>query len=179
MSHIAQMKFVLETAGKFSDSFLETRVLEVGSLNINGSVRGFFFNPIEYIGCDVGAGPGVDIVCPGEDLKYPDNYFDTSITTECFEHNPNWVSTFDNMHRMTKPGGLIIMTCASTGRPEHGTTRSDIGSSPLTVANGNEYYKNLTQDDFMFQCDLDSMFSEYQFLYEAEACDLYFWGIVR
>src|SRR5688500_7243202 len=139
MSHSAQMKFVMQTMGTFPSSFMENKVLEVGSLNINGSVRGFFFNPRKYIGCDVGPGPGVDVVCPGEDLTYEDNYFDTSITTECFEHNPNWISTFDNMHRMTRNGGLIVMTCASEGRPEHGTSRSDIGSSPLTVSNGQEY----------------------------------------
>lgn len=179
MSHQAQMRFVMQTMGKYPDAFMENKVLEVGSLNINGSVRGFFFNPHEYIGCDVGPGPGVDIVCPGQDLTYEDNYFDVSITTECFEHNPAWVETFKNMHRMTRPGGLIVMTCASTGRPEHGTTRSDIGSSPLTVANGQEYYRNLTQEDFKTEFKLSKMFSKTYFEYEPHACDLYFWGIVK
>lgn len=179
MSHQAQMRFVMQTMGRFPDAFIENHVLEVGSLNINGSVRGFFFNPQSYIGCDVGHGPGVDVVCPGEDLTYPDNKFDTSITTECFEHNPNWVDTFRNMHRMTRPGGLIVMTCASEGRPEHGTTRSDRGSSPLTVANGQEYYKNLTEKDFTENFDLLTMFSDYSFEYEPYAFDLYFWGVVK
>lgn len=179
MSHMAQMRFVMQTMGQFPDAFMENKVLEVGSLNINGSVRGFFFNAHEYIGCDVGAGPGVDLVCPGEDLTFPDSHFDTSITTECFEHNPNWVDTFKNMHRMTRDGGLIVMTCASEGRPEHGTTRSDVGSSPLTVGNGQEYYRNLTEQDFENEFILHDMFKDYDFEYEPYAFDLYFWGVVN
>jgi SAM-dependent methyltransferase len=173
------MRFVMQTMGQYPDAFMENKVLEVGSLNINGSVRGFFFNAHEYIGCDVGPGPGVDIVCPGEELTYPDNYFDTSITTECFEHNPNWVETFENMWRMTRPGGLIVMTCAAEGRPEHGTSRSDIGSSPLTVENGQEYYKNLMEPDFRREFDLDNMFKTVYFEYEPYAYDLYFRGVVH
>lgn len=173
------MRFVMQTMGKYPDSFMENKVLEVGSLNINGSVRGFFFNPIEYIGCDVGSGPGVDLVCPGEELEFNDNYFDTSITTECFEHNPNWVDTFKNMHRMTRDGGLIVMTCASEGRPEHGTTRSDVGSSPLTVANSQEYYRNLNEVDFRNEFHLDTMFKSFSFEYEPYAFDLYFKGVVN
>jgi SAM-dependent methyltransferase len=173
------MRFVMQTMGQYPDAFMENKVLEVGSLNINGSVRGFFFNAHEYIGCDVGPGPGVDLVCPGEELTYPDNYFDTSITTECFEHNPNWVETFENMWRMTRPGGLIVMTCAAEGRPEHGTSRSDIGSSPLTVENGQEYYKNLMEPDFRREFDLDNMFKTVYFEYEPYAYDLYFRGVVH
>ncbi len=179
MSHMAQMRFVMQTMGQYPDAFMENKILEVGSLNINGSVRGFFFNAHEYIGCDVGPGPGVDVVCPGEQLTYPDNYFDTSITTECFEHNPNWIQTFENMWRMTRPGGLIVMTCASEGRPEHGTSRSDVGSSPLTVENGQEYYRNLMEEDFHENFDMDARFDNPYFEYEPYAFDLYFRGVVK
>jgi hypothetical protein len=68
----------------------------------------------------------------------------------------------------------VMMTCASEGRAEHGTTRSDPGSSPLTL--GWDYYRNLTEQDFRAEFNLDEMFDSYYFDYNAESCDLYFYG---
>lgn len=147
MAHEAQRIFIEEVKKVKPDSFVWKNVLEVGSLNINGTVRDFF-QYCNYVGVDVGFGPGVDFAVPGEEVGYPDNSFDVTVTTECFEHASTWREIWQNMVRMTKPGGLIIMSCAGTDRPEHGTTRSDVGSSPLTVGLGMEYYKNLTPEDF-------------------------------
>lgn len=147
MAHGAQRVFVEMVKDVKPDHFAWKNVLEVGSLDINGTVR-TFFEYCNYVGVDVGHGPGVDFAVQGQDLQYPDESFDVTISAECFEHNPFWRETWLNMVRMTKTGGLIIMTCAGTGRPEHGTTRSDAGSSPLTVALGQDYYRNLTPEDF-------------------------------
>ena len=87
MSHQQQLSFVASVKDQFPEYFSQTKVLEVGSLNINGSVRQFFQNPDEYIGCDLGEGPGVDIVCRGHELPYPDGAFDVVISCECFEHD--------------------------------------------------------------------------------------------
>jgi SAM-dependent methyltransferase len=150
----------------------------VGSLNINGSVRGFFTFS-DYLGIDVGPGPGVDLVCEGQNLDHPNDTYDTSISCECFEHNPYWVETFANMHRMTKPNGLVVMSCATTGRPEHGTTRTSPADSPLTIGKGWDYYKNLTEQDFRDNFNLDDMFSSYQFYVGTTHPDLYFYGIKK
>ena len=81
---------------------------------------------------------------------------------------------------MTKSNGLVFFTCATTGREEHGTTRTGTAwASPLTVKLGWEYYKNLTDVDIKEEIDIDSYFSEYEFDYDLKACDLYFWGIRR
>ncbi len=50
-------------------------------------------------------GPGVDVVSSGHALDFPDETFDVTLSCECFEHNPYWLETFRNMHRMTKAGG--------------------------------------------------------------------------
>lgn len=197
MAHSIQKEFFLHVKNKFSNYFSNSKVLEVGSLNINGTIRDLF-SECDYLGIDVGEGPCVDIVCPGQDYNAPDNTFDVVCSAECFEHNPYWEETFANMVRMCKPGGLIILTCATTGRPEHGTTRSDVGSSPLTVSIGWEYYKNLDENDFRnaYEESFDEIFSEYEFhstvdsnrtdfiKYIYKICndpcaDLYFWGIVK
>jgi len=181
MCHIEQLVFFQRVKNKFPDYFKDTKVLEVGSLDLNGSIRQFF-NAKEYIGIDVGAGPGVDIVCEGQEFNYPDEYFDITVSSECFEHNPFWLETFLNMIRMTKKDGLVIFSCASEGRPEHGTFRSEPESSPLTVSKGGEYwnyYRNLNEKDFTGSVDLDTIFKEYKFKYNEKAFDLYFYGIKK
>jgi hypothetical protein len=71
------------------------------------------------------------------------------------------------------------MTCAAEGRPEHGTSRSDVGSSPLTVSNGQEYYRNLMEEDFRAVWPMEFYFDDVHFEYEPYAFDLYFRGVVK
>lgn len=176
MAHDAQRVFVEAVKAAHPEHFKNTKVVEIGSLDINGTVRDFFDSPSWYIGIDVGPGPGVDIVANGAEWDGPSEYFDVAISAECFEHNPQWRETFHNMVRMTRPGGLVIFTCAGKDRPEHGTSRSDVGSSPLTVGLGWEYYRNLEKDDFTEE---DLVGLDYQFFYEPYAKDLYFVGRIN
>lgn len=179
--HKELLIFVNSIKNKHPKYFNSASVLEVGSLNINGSVR-ILFQTNEYIGIDVAEGNGVDIVCEGQDYDAPDNTFDTVISCECFEHNPYWKETFANMIRMCKPNGLIIMTCATIGRPEHGTTEHRPEDSPLTVFKGWNYYKNLTAQDFEQHFIMGDYFSEYAFteFHSGKQChDLYFYGFMK
>ena len=50
------------------------------------------------------------------DIALPTASFDVVISCECFEHNPYWRETFLNMTRVLRPGGLFVLTCATTGR---------------------------------------------------------------
>lgn len=174
MAHLQQRDFFQKIKNKTPEAFDDVDVIEIGSLDINGTVRDFF-NANRYVGVDVGPGPGVDVVANGENVDYPDNTFDTAVSAECFEHNPEWQATFLNMIRMSKKH--VIMTCASEGRPEHGTRRTDPGSSPLTL--DWDYYKNLTEQDFRDAFDMDKLFIEHMFEYQPDAHDLYFYGIKR
>jgi len=178
MAHQQQHDYVRGLKTRYPTFFFRQKVLEIGSLNINGTNRDFF-TECNYVGVDVGAGPCVDIVCPGKDVDHPDNSYDTVLSTECFEHNPEWVETFQNMIRMCRSDGLIFMTCATTGRPEHGTTRTTPHDSPLTIGIGWDYYKNLTEQDFREHFDFDKIFSTYKFEVCATHPDLYFFGIKR
>ena len=174
MSHPAQQNYIKSVKNIFPNYFNRKQVLEVGSLNINGTVRDFFTD-CYYIGIDVAAGKDVDVVCEGQDYNAPSDSFDVTISCECFEHNPQWVKTFANMYRMTRPGGIVIMTCATTGRPEHGTTRTTPQDSPLTIGLGWDYYKNLTEQDFRNNFSIESMFTNFQF--GVGGTDLYFYGV--
>lgn len=197
MAHSTQQDFILYVKNKFSNYFINSKVLEVGSLDINGSMRSFF-SECDYLGIDVGEGQGVDLVVQGQEYDAPDESYDVCASGECFEHNPYWAETFSNMVRMCKSGGLVLFTCATTGRKEHGTSKTDSGSSPLTVNIGWEYYRNLTEQDFResFEESFDEIFSEYEFhstedydnptdfirhmrTYITPCEDLYFWGIKK
>jgi SAM-dependent methyltransferase len=169
MSHQAQLDFVASLRFKFPDYFVGKKVLEVGSLNINGSIRPFF-EQCTYVGVDLGEGADVDVVARGEDLTYDDGDFDVVASCECFEHNPEWVATLENMIRMAS--GLVFFSCATTGRPEHGTARTNPHDAPFC----GDYYRNLTEEDVRQAVDL-SVFTDYQFLTNDTSHDLYFWGI--
>lgn len=171
MAHQQQRDFFTKIKQQYPDAFTKVDVLEIGSLNINGTVRDFFAAK-KYIGVDLADGPGVDVIAEGQNLDYADNSFDVTVSAECFEHNPYWAETFANMHRMASK--YVFFTCASDGRPEHGTTRTDIGSSPFTVAWN--YYRNLNENDFQQAFDLDAMFTSYEFSHNPYSCDLYFVG---
>ncbi|MBH1963892.1 MAG: class I SAM-dependent methyltransferase [Comamonadaceae bacterium] len=176
MSHPQQLFFVSGVKQFLPDFFTGKKVLEVGSLDLNGSVRQFFTD-CAYEGLDVGTGPGVDTVCPGQDYGAPADAFDFVISSEMMEHNPAWRKTFLNMLRVLKPGGLMVLTCATTGRRQHGTTAYSPTDSPLTNEQGSDYYRNLTQSDIAGLVDLDSWFSTWHFYEDHTSHDLYFFGL--
>jgi SAM-dependent methyltransferase len=106
------------------DEIKNKRILEVGSMNVNGSVRSLLesYGPKQYVGVDVAAGPGVDIVCNAAKLldMFPKSSFDVVVSTEMLEHVLNWQSVISNLKAMAVPGGLICISTRSMGFPYHG-----------------------------------------------------------
>lgn len=176
MSHMQQIAFIASTLKLLKQTdFAVSTVLEVGSYNVNGSVRALFPPHTQYFGVDLTEGPGVDLVYDGTTLELG-RKFDLVLASEVFEHDINWQNTFLNMVRHTRKGGIVVFTCASTGRPEHGTTRTQPLDSPGSQAIGWDYYKNLTQKDFDNSIKLSDIFSQHIFLTEKSSQDLYFIG---
>lgn len=136
---------------------------------------------VSICGIDVGEGNNVDLVTKTHEFKANDESYDTIISTECFEHDMYYSQSIFNILRMLKSGGLFIFTCASTGRPEHGTISSNPCDAPLLSTYGEwaNYYKNLTEKDIREIIDVDATFKEYEFEINAEAFDLYFYGIKK
>ena len=152
------------------------KVIDIGALDINGGPHRDL-ECQEYVGVDVAAGPNVTLISRGEDVDLASNSFDVSMSSECFEHNPSWRETLDNMIRMTKPLGLVVFSCASVGRLEHGTTRSDSGyGSPLTVGQGQEYYKNVSRRMLLRALNRNS-FIAFRIFTNFHTSDLYFLGV--
>lgn len=183
MAHKEQRDFCIKVKNKFPDFFKNKKVLDIGSLDINGSNRDLFEN-CDYLGIDVGEGRNVDLISVGHLFQGPDEYFDTIISTEVFEHDMFYEKTIQNIMRMLKPGGLFLFTCAAPGRPEHGTRRSGEHCAPLLIQISEDwadYYKNLEDNDIkqingFNQTFPDGVFELNNIHIEIPA-DLYFYGI--
>ena len=163
------------------DYFINKRVLDVGSGDINGNNR-FLFENCEYHGNDVINARNVTIVSKTKDLPFTDESFDTIISTECFEHDPEYKESFIKIYNLLKPDGLFCFTCASTGRGEHGTRRTSPHDSYGTIGNledMSDYYKNLTELDLNEVLPVNKMFSTWDTYFNSHTKDLYFVGIKK
>jgi len=189
MAHDEQWSFCEKVKARFNSNFVDCRVLDVGSFDVNGNEE-FLFTNCEFHGLDLAPGNGVSIVCPAQEYDAPDNYYDTIISCECWEHNPYYEESILNCVRMLRSKGLFLFTCATTGRAPHGVGYLEDGCSqqhenwkslPNTYIENwdHDYYKNVTENDIRKFLDLDLIFEDYYFEVEKDHCDLYFWGIKK
>jgi SAM-dependent methyltransferase len=98
----------IDLMAHFAETYgLGGRVLDVGSLDINGSYRPLFK---DYTGCDVVPGKNVDVVQPSQfDLPFLGSSFDTVISGQMLEHCENPFRITAEMVRVLKPGGMIAL----------------------------------------------------------------------
>jgi SAM-dependent methyltransferase len=180
MAHAAQLEFFeLVFSFFFPKQGSKVQVIDFGSLDINGGPHQLLdSSTCNYVGVDIDKGNNVSLVMRGELVDYPSSTFKIAISSELFEHTPAWREILYNMCRLTLPGGLVVVSCAGRFRREHGTSRSDNGySAPFVVAQGVEYYENVTANDISRAFSLDYWFDRYR-LYEAQNFnDTYFVGI--
>lgn len=120
--HAEVMSFVRRSAGdaRAVDPKMG-RVLDVGSFDMNGSTREIFPGS-EYVGIDIHAGPGVDWVGPAHLFPaegWDGRLFDVLVSTEALEHDPHWRKTLRACCSLVRPGGLIVLTCATGARAPH------------------------------------------------------------
>jgi len=170
MSHKQQIEFCESVKTRFPQYFKNTNVLDVGSLDINGNNR-YLFDMCKYIGVDIIEGTNVDFVTPIHLLKGSE-LFDVVISTEMLEHDIFYIESIKRMCALLKKGGLLLITCATTGRKEHGTRKHEPQDSPAT----NRYYENVTKE-MLFRSFRELHFIDFKAEVHEEIGDLYFWGI--
>lgn len=159
--------------------FENKTVLDVGGGDINGNNRDLFTNCI-YDSNDVINAANVTIISKTKDLQIEEEHFHTIISTECFEHDPEYKESLQKIYKLLKPNGLFVFTCAGYGRPEHGTKRTTSNDSYGTIGNlqdMSDYYLNLTIKDINNAIDLNNNFIFWDSYYNSKSNDLYFFGI--
>lgn len=164
MSHRQQRQYCESVRARFPKHFVNRKVLDVGSMDVNGNNR-YLFRGGSYVGCDVAAGKNVDIVGPVWEVP---GSFQTIISTEMLEHDPTWALSLQTMMSKLEHGGLLVVTCAGPGRAEHGTFRcphADMGST-------SDYYKNLSPRDLLWAiCAFD--LRDHEAVYSTANYDTY------
>ena len=93
-----------------------SRILDVGSQDVNGTLRPIAPPAANYTGVDLVAGPGVDLVLT-DPYSYPfvPGSFDCIVSTSCFEHDDMFWLTFSEMCRVLKSDGFIYINAPSSG----------------------------------------------------------------
>jgi SAM-dependent methyltransferase len=115
------------------------RVLEIGSRDINGTIRPLFEESEEYLGVDVLEGQGVDRIIHAADLG-GEARFDCVVTVNALEHDPRCAETIAACHRLLRTGGVLILTAAGPGFHRHsGVVESD-------YLQPGEHYEDITVD---------------------------------
>lgn len=102
-----------------SHDFAGKSILEVGSLDVNGSVRPLFESADRYIGIDFRAGLGVDLVMNAHRLAFWNSSFDVVISTEMLEHDDEFWISMAEMGRVLKSKGVLIITARGNGFMPH------------------------------------------------------------
>lgn len=113
--HPSVLAWVDRTASAYR--LTKDSVLECGSRNYNGSVRGLFHGP--YVGLDMQPGPDVDVVASAAAIPFPDAHFDTVVSTEMLEHDPAFWLSLPEMARVLRRGGRLLLTTRGIGFPYH------------------------------------------------------------
>lgn len=149
-----------------SENCSNLNILEIGSLNINGSVRDFL-EPFadNYFGIDMQEGPGVDEVADASKYSKP-NYYDVVVCCEVFEHTPVWKKIIQISMDNLVDGGIFITTMAGEGRPPH----SAIDENPIREW---EHYSNI--GEWELRQTLNGFFKESAT--NISGTDLRAWGI--
>lgn len=124
-------------------------VIEIGSRNLNGTVRPLF-PAAKWIGLDLYPGPDVDVVCDMLDYT-PDSKVDLVVCCEVLEHADRWADMLRHASTWLVKNGRLLVTCAGPGRRPH----SHVDGKKVRPG---EYYGNIHPDELrrvLGWCGLD------------------------
>lgn len=109
----------LQTGRLFFETYWQSNyhnILDIGSRDVNGSLRSVKPEAAAYLGVDLQPGPGVELVLQDpHHLPLDDQSVDIVVSTSCLEHDPLFWLTFGEMLRVLKPGGILYINAPSNG----------------------------------------------------------------
>jgi SAM-dependent methyltransferase len=114
-------RFVYQEFHRLVNAMPAASVLEIGSRNVTGVTRRHQFSKAQrYVGFDIHAGEGVDVVGDAHQLSsyFPPNSFDAVFSASVFEHLVFPWKVVLEINRVLKPGGYVFVSTHPTW-PEH------------------------------------------------------------
>jgi SAM-dependent methyltransferase len=102
----------------FFDAYVApgARIMDLGSQDVNGSLRSVAPESSDYVGVDFAEGRGVDVVISDPyNLPFEDSEFDVCVSSSCYEHSEFFWLSFLEVLRILKPGGLLYLSVPSNG----------------------------------------------------------------
>ena len=114
-------------------------ILDVGSHYINGNSKKFCFElfpSLDWIGIDKTSGQDVTMVSDAHNLPFKDGSMGTVISTNTIEHLKNPIQACNEMKRVLKPNGLLILIVPAFGSTIH----HEAGISILDLQKGERLY---------------------------------------
>ena len=115
--HLNNRKWLQDCKSEYPGSFKGCTVLEIGSQDVNGTIRDYF-EECDYVGVDRESGKGVDIVCDARKTKF-DKQFNTLMIISVFEHDLNWKDTLKHNLQWLKKGGMCFICFGAEGNRPH------------------------------------------------------------
>lgn len=94
----------------------DVKVVDLGSQDVNGSLKDVCPSGFNYIGVDFEKAKGVDVILKNPyKLPFEDNSIDILISSSCFEHSEMFWLVYLEILRVLKPSGLFYLNVPSSG----------------------------------------------------------------
>jgi len=110
----------MEIGAAFFNTYLKNgddlTIVDIGSQDVNGSLRSVAPQNNKYIGLDFESGKGVDVVITDPySLPFENESVDVAVSSSCFEHSEFFWLLFNESLRILKPTGLLYINAPSNG----------------------------------------------------------------
>jgi GT2 family glycosyltransferase/SAM-dependent methyltransferase len=108
-------KHFVDTYLKNAD-FTKIKIVEIGSLDVNGTIRSNFPKNANYTGLDFNSGKGVDVVLQKPyELPFESSSIDVVVCSSCFEHSEFFWLLYLDILRILKRKGIFYLNAPSNG----------------------------------------------------------------
>lgn len=96
----------------------DMNVMDLGSYDVNGTLRSVLPEEWQYIGVDRVEGPNVDkLVSCDYNLPVYEESIDIVVSSSCLQYVRNPFKMMDSIYKCLRPGGMVILCAAATERP--------------------------------------------------------------
>lgn len=115
-SAMANGKSFFDCYGKAMDTGRAVTVVEIGSQDVNGSLKDVCPGHFKYVGVDFVEAKNVDVVLTDPySLPFDDGSVDMVVTSSCLEHSEMFWLVFLEVLRVLSPQGLFYINVPSRG----------------------------------------------------------------